>query len=62
MAPEIVKKLEYNAKATDIWAAGILAYRMLYGVPPFKAPSEKELYLKIMKGVYTFPLEFRDDS
>lgn len=47
MAPEIVKKQEYDAKATDIWSIGILAYRMLYGVPPFKAPTEKELYLKI---------------
>ena len=44
MAPEIVKKHEYNPKQTDIWALGILAYRMLYGNPPFKAPSEKELY------------------
>lgn len=55
MAPEIVKKQEYNAKATDIWAIGILTYRMLYGVPPFRAPSEKELYHKIVKGNYSFP-------
>ena len=52
MAPEIVKKSEYNAKQTDIWALGILAFRMLYGNPPFKAPSEKELYAKIIKGTY----------
>lgn len=44
MAPEIVKKLDYDAKATDIWAIGVLAYRMIYGFPPFRAPSEKELY------------------
>ena len=55
MAPEIVKKSEYNAKQTDIWALGILAFRMLYGNPPFKAPSEKELYAKIIKGTYQFP-------
>jgi serine/threonine protein kinase len=52
MAPEIVKKIEYDPKATDIWAIGILVYRMLYGVPPFRAPSEKELYQKIIKGHY----------
>jgi len=28
---------------------------MLYGIPPFRAPNEKELYQKIMKGVYCFP-------
>lgn len=55
MAPEIVKKLEYDAKSTDVWAIGILTYRMLYGVPPFKANSEKELYNKIMKGSFSFP-------
>jgi len=44
MAPEIVKKIDYEAKGTDIWAVGVLLYRMLYGDPPFKAPSEKELY------------------
>ena len=57
MAPEIVKKLDYNAKSTDIWALGVLTYRLLYGVPPFRAPSEKELYTKIMKGTYSFPGE-----
>ena len=57
MAPEIVKKLDYNAKSTDIWALGVLTYRLLYGVPPFRAPSEKELYSKIMKGVYSYPSE-----
>lgn len=55
MAPEIVKKQEYDPKASDIWAIGILTYRMLYGVPPFRAANEKELYQKIMKGHYTFP-------
>jgi calcium-dependent protein kinase len=62
MAPEIVKKIDYDAKATDIWAIGILAYRMLYGVPPFRAPSEKELYSKISKGLYSFPQELRSED
>ena len=55
MAPEIVKKQDYDPKATDVWAVGILTYRMLYGIPPFRAPSEKELYNKICKGAYSFP-------
>ena len=61
MAPEIVKKIEYDPKATDIWALGILAYRMLYGVPPFRAPTEKDLYSKITKGSYYFPSEEKND-
>ncbi len=55
MAPEIVRKQPYDAKATDIWAIGILAYRMIYGIPPFKAPTEKELYAMILKGDFQFP-------
>jgi serine/threonine protein kinase len=55
MAPEIVKKIDYEAKGTDIWAIGVLLYRMLYGDPPFKAPSEKELYGKILKANLEFP-------
>ena len=35
MAPEIVNKKEYSF-AVDIWAAGILLYKMLTGVFPFK--------------------------
>jgi serine/threonine protein kinase len=61
MAPEIVKKQEYDAKCTDIWALGILAYRLLHGTPPFRAPTEKELYSKIMKGTYAFPTEIKND-
>jgi serine/threonine protein kinase len=34
---------------------------MLYGVPPFKAPTEKELYHKIMKGAYYFPNESKNE-
>ena len=55
MAPEIVKKVDYEAKGTDVWAIGVLLYRMLYGDPPFKAPSEKELYQRILKGDFDFP-------
>ena len=61
MCPEIVKKQDYLPKASDVWALGILTYRMLYGVPPFRAPTEKELYAKIIKGVYYFPGDTKND-
>lgn len=57
MSPEIVKKSLYNGKKSDIWALGVLTYRMLYGIAPFKANSEKELFSKIKKGTYIFPEE-----
>lgn len=57
MAPEIVKKGEYDPTTTDVWAVGILCYRLLYGQPPFRGQTEKELYTKIVRGKYSFPAE-----
>jgi len=35
MSPELVSKQKYNPASVDIWALGILFYRMLTGVFPF---------------------------
>lgn len=35
MAPELVKKLEYSGKAVDIWAIGVILYKMVTGDYPF---------------------------
>eukprot|EP01022_Parablepharisma_sp_SALTPOND_P008027 TRINITY_DN135091_c3_g1_i1.p1 TRINITY_DN135091_c3_g1~~TRINITY_DN135091_c3_g1_i1.p1 ORF type:complete len:508 (-),score=40.44 TRINITY_DN135091_c3_g1_i1:1141-2664(-) len=55
MAPEIVNKQEYLGPPADIWSIGVLMYALLCGTYPFKAESERELYKKIARGVYTFP-------
>jgi serine/threonine protein kinase len=47
MAPEITLKKEYDGKAVDMWALGVLLYVMLTGVFPFKGSSESDLYNKI---------------
>lgn len=52
MAPEIVKKIPYKGKAADIWALGVILYKMLTGMFPFKASTESELYSKISKIKY----------
>ena len=57
MAPEIVMKKDYSGQAADIWALGVLLYVMLSGSFPFKAPSDRELYRKISKGVYHMPTD-----
>ena len=55
MAPEIVTRKEYSGPPADVWALGILLYVMLAGVFPFRAPSDRELFKKIEKGIFSVP-------
>ena len=52
MAPEIVKKKDYNGYSTDIWALGIILFVMLTGTYPFKGANERDLYSKISRGFF----------
>ena len=62
MCPEIVMKKEYLGPPTDIWATGILLYALLCGQFPFKGASDKELYKKIAKGVFSPPDHMSRDA
>lgn len=41
-------------KPSDIWAAGIIFYKLFTGDFPFKAINNKALYRKITRGDLTF--------
>ena len=47
MAPELVRKAEYDGRQVDMWALGVLLFAMLAGSFPFRGQSEKELYSRI---------------
>ena len=47
MSPEIVSKQCYNGLASDMWAAGVLLFTMLFGYQPFQGLTEQELLRKI---------------
>lgn len=47
MAPELTQKKEYDGKAVDMWALGVLLFVMLTGNFPFRGQSESELYARI---------------
>jgi serine/threonine protein kinase len=50
MAPEIFKKIIYDNKV-DVWAVGVLFFRMLFGDFPFKSINmEYEISSKCSKG------------
>ncbi|KAJ8542899.1 hypothetical protein K7X08_005422 [Anisodus acutangulus] len=44
-------------KEIDIWSAGIMLYRLLSGVPPFWAETEKGIFDAILKGHIDFESE-----
>lgn len=46
MAPEIIKKLQYDC-SVDIWALGVMTYIMLSGKPPFKGRTKDEVFVQI---------------
>jgi len=62
MPPEIVQKKDYLGPSADMWSCGILLYTILCGSFPFRAMNEKELYAKIVKGVYVLPEHLSLDS
>ena len=47
MAPELVRKHEYDGKKVDMWAIGVLLFTLLAGTFPFRGQSESELFNKI---------------
>ncbi|XP_061524899.1 serine/threonine-protein kinase DCLK2-like isoform X4 [Phycodurus eques] len=56
VAPEIIAETGYGLKV-DIWAAGIIAYILLCGFPPFRSENnvQEELFDQILRGKLEFP-------
>lgn len=46
MAPEIIKKQQYDAKA-DLWSIGIILYECLFGQAPYTSKTIEELLLRV---------------
>ena len=55
ISPEIISKGGYLGHAADIWAVGIVMYKLLTGTFPFKGMNEKILCRKICRGNYAEP-------
>mmetsp|Transcript_23018 Transcript_23018/g.47709 ORF Transcript_23018/g.47709 Transcript_23018/m.47709 type:complete len:553 (+) Transcript_23018:337-1995(+) len=55
MAPEIVRRIEYEGKPIDAWSLGVVLYALVCGCFPFSAKSYPELYKKIMRGQFRIP-------
>ncbi|KAL7534904.1 hypothetical protein ACHAWF_004985 [Thalassiosira exigua] len=53
IAPEILRG--WYDKSCDLWSAGIVAYLLLCGYPPFNGANEKEIHEAVLMGRYRFP-------
>ncbi|KAL6760385.1 kinase-like domain-containing protein [Haematococcus lacustris] len=59
IAPEVLRHLEYDGQAADVWSCGVTLYVMLVGAYPFEDPAEPNNFRSIMQRItaaqYVFP-------
>ena len=48
MSPELVKKIDYEGIAVDLWAIGVILYKMVTGDYPFGSEKDKYLNQRIL--------------
>ncbi|KAJ3318943.1 hypothetical protein HDV06_006932 [Boothiomyces sp. JEL0866] len=57
-SPEIVRKMPYDGRKSDIWALGVILYSMTAGTLPFDGKTMDEVHFGILKGQFEIPEHF----
>ena len=60
--PEAVKGSGVASAKLDVWALGVLLYRMLAGIPPFFSENPEEMKEMILKGSYPALTDCSDEA
>jgi serine/threonine protein kinase len=55
MAPELVNRVSYDGIKVDIWAVGVILYKLVTGEYPFGSEKDKNLDAKIKAVTIEFP-------
>jgi MAP/microtubule affinity-regulating kinase len=55
MSPQLLKKDSFSPFKADIWALGVLLFRLVFGVLPFKAKTPEQILKKILNVGLRFP-------
>ena len=55
LAPECMRRVDYDGQKSDIWSLGILLYTMVVGRAPFDSSNIQTLFQKIMTESISFP-------
>uniref|UniRef100_A0A452Z716 non-specific serine/threonine protein kinase n=1 Tax=Aegilops tauschii subsp. strangulata TaxID=200361 RepID=A0A452Z716_AEGTS len=59
IAPEVLRRQEYDGKMADVWSCGVTLYVMLVGAYPFEDPDDPKNIKKIIQRIaavdYTIP-------
>lgn len=63
IAPEVLKRMQYDGQIADVWSCGVTMYVMLVGAYPFEDPQDPRNFRKtiqrIMSVRYSFPPNLR---
>ncbi|KAG9456009.1 hypothetical protein H6P81_000517 [Aristolochia fimbriata] len=58
VAPEVIANRSYYGSPVDVWSCGVILFELLAGFLPFDDRNLLNLYRKISRADYTFPLWF----
>ena len=55
MSPQLLNKDKFNPYKSDVWALGVMFYKMVFGFLPFKGKTQEQILKKVNTLGVTFP-------